>query len=374
MEAIGRLAGGVAHDFNNLLTVINGYAQLALNGFDPSSPQRENLEEIVKAGARAASLTGQLLAHSRKQVLTPRIWNLNAIISGVQGMLARLLGEDVEVVTVLDQGVGAVRVDRGQIEQIIMNLAVNARDAMSAGGKLTIETTNVSPVGARPQTGSDAEPGPDVLLAVSDTGSGMTDEVKAHLFEPFFTTKEPGRGTGLGLSTVYGIVRQSGGRISVDSELGRGTRFGISFPSVAITNAPPAEPVRRSPVARGGSEAVLVVEDQDAVRALISKILRGNGYRVHEAANGDEALRLLVEEHVHVSLVITDVIMPSMGGRELGRRLREQAAPPPVLYMSGYPYPGVATDDDLPGESILQKPFSPSELLQKVHEVLEREV
>jgi PAS domain S-box-containing protein len=370
MEAVGRLAGGIAHDFNNLLTAINGYASLALEAKGSPTQLREWLHEILKAGERASGLTQQLLAHSRKQVLAPAVWKLSTIVSEVQGMLRRVVGEDFPVVSALDESTGWVMVDRGQLEQIILNLAVNARDAMPGGGTLTLETKNVLLNTAYVQTHSGAKPGPHVMLAVSDQGNGMAEEVLAHLFEPFFTTKEPGKGTGLGLSTVYGIVQQSGGSIEVQSALGSGSTFRIYFPEAsAVSEGAAATPVE-SIVSLGGSEAVLVVEDQDFVRDLTLQILKGAGYSVYSASNGEQALRLLNSGGLAVALVITDIVMPEMGGLELSRRLREQPNSPGVLYISGYPDSGTETTDAI-SSRYLQKPFSPSDLLVKVREILD---
>jgi PAS domain S-box-containing protein len=369
MEAIGRLAGGVAHDFNNLLTAINGYAAIALEGTPADSGLREPLNEILSAGERAAELTRQLLAHSRKQPVAPQIWDLNEIVSNIEKMLRRLLGEDVQLVTALDRHIGAVRVDRGQIEQVLMNLAVNARDAMAAGGTLRIETRAVSLDNAQTQLHPDARPGPHSMVTVSDTGAGMSEEVMARLFEPFFTTKEPGRGTGLGLSTVYGIVKQSGGLITVDSEPGHGSTFRVFLPAAEPVDREVGLSLPQAASASPGHEAVLVVEDQEVVRALVSQVLRRRGYEVHAASDAAEALRLLAAG-LDVALVVTDVVMPDMSGRALGRRLRESFPTLPVLYTSGHPLANVV-DEDIPAHRFLMKPFSPVELLRKVRQILD---
>jgi PAS domain S-box-containing protein len=369
MEAIGRLAGGLAHDFNNLLTAINGYAAIALEAVPEGSGLREPLNEILGAGERAADLTRQLLAHSRKQPVAPQIWHLNGIVSNIEKMLRRLLGEDVQLVTAHDEQTGAVRVDRGQIEQVLMNLAVNARDAMAAGGTLRIETRSVFLDEAQTQLHPQARPGPHAMLAVSDTGAGMSEAIMARLFEPFFTTKEPGKGTGLGLATVYGIVKQSGGLITVESEPGHGSTFRVFLPVVEESDGTAARPLPPSVSASRGHEAVLVVEDQVVVRALVSQVLRGRGYEVHTACDAAEALRLLAAG-LDVSLVVTDVVMPDMSGRALGRRLRESFPALPVLYTSGHPLSKVV-DEDVPANRFLSKPFSPAELLAKVRQVLD---
>ncbi len=371
MESVGRLAGGVAHDFNNLLTIINGYGQLVRDQLDADDPRRVHLEEILKAGDRAASLTRQLLAFSRRQVLAPQVLDLNTVVSNMQKMLRRLIGEDVELVTDLSSDLGHVKADPGQIEQVIMNLAVNARDAMPQGGRLTIETQNVDfdPVYARSHF--NAPPGPYVLLAVSDTGVGMDAVTQAHLFEPFFTTKEKGRGTGLGLAMVYGIVKQSGGYIWLYSEPGKGSSFKVYLPRVedAVRAQAPAEAAKEG---LQGWETVLLVEDEAALRTMVRRVLESNGYRVLEARHGDDALQV-VEQHVGpVHLLLTDVVMPGMSGRELAEHLTSQHRGLKVLFMSGY------TDDAIvhhgvlhPGAAFLQKPFTPEGMVRRVREVLD---
>jgi two-component system cell cycle sensor histidine kinase/response regulator CckA len=368
MDAIGQLAGGVAHDFNNLLTVINGYGTLVANSLPPHDPTRDLVGEINKAGERAASLTRQLLAFSRKAVLAPKVFDLNALIIDAEKMLRRVIGEDVHLAAQLQTNLGPVRADPGHLEQVLLNLCVNARDAMPRGGKLTVETREVQ-LG---DTHAGARPGKYVLLAVSDTGVGMTEEVRRHLFEPFFTTKEAGKGTGLGLATVHGIVKQSGGHIEVDSEVGVGTTIKVYLPRAA----PPAGTGRSSihgPEALPhGTERLLLVEDDEGVRALSRHILRSCGYTLLEAASGDEALRLARGIRGPIHLLVTDVVMPGLGGRELAERLLESHPGAKVLYLSGY------TDDAVVrhgvrevGVQFLQKPYTPAALAQKVREVLD---
>jgi two-component system cell cycle sensor histidine kinase/response regulator CckA len=366
MEAVGRLAGGVAHDFNNLLTAILGYSELLMRGLAPQDPFHEGLSEIYKAGQRAAALTQQLLAFSRKLVLEPRVLDLNAVVADVDRMLRRLLGEDIEFSTVLAAGARPVKTDPGQMDQVILNLAINARDAMPKGGKLTIETANVD----LDESYHDLKAGAYTLLAVSDTGCGMDDHVKSHLFEPFFTTKEPGKGTGLGLATVFGIVKQSGGHVAVYSEPGQGATFKVYLPSVTES----ADPVKREPATApsgSGSETILIVEDEAPLRSLMRTVLQLHGYKVLEAHNGQEALGLIQMHHQPIHLIISDVIMPKMGGRELSDHLAESHPNIRVLAISGY------TDDAIfrhgmlqPGAAFLQKPFTPSALLRKIREVL----
>jgi PAS domain S-box-containing protein len=367
MEAVGRLAGGVAHDFNNLLTVINGYCAMALQKKEEVLPIRRNIEEILKAAERAASLTGQLLAFSRKQVLQPRVLQLGEVVQGMEKMLRRLIGEDVELVTSFNSDLGNVKADPGQLEQVIMNLAVNARDAMPRGGKLTISISNTTIDQKTKYRNRTLELGEYVLLAISDNGVGMTDEVKAHLFEPFFTTKGLGKGTGLGLATCYGIVCQSGGDIRVYSEPNSGTTFKIYLPRTDAVQEPVALlDVETLPA---GTESILVVEDDASVRKLASIILRNCGYEVQECNNAFEALRLI--KRTRYDLVVTDVIMPQMSGKELYDQIKSQLPQTKVLLMSGY------TDDALAhhgvldeGLSFLEKPFSPAKLARKVREVL----
>ena len=371
MEAVGRLAGGVAHDFNNLLMVIRGYTELLLGRLDPSTPLRRNIEEIQKAADRATSLTRQLLAFSRQQVLEPKVLDLNAVVAGVEKMLRRLIGEDIEVVTALASELGQVKVDPSQIEQIILNLAVNARDAMPQGGALTIETANVELAEAYARQHTSVQPGSYVLLAISDTGCGMDAGTQARIFEPFFTTKEKGKGTGLGLATVYGIVKQSGGYIWVYSEPGHGTTFKIYLPRVA--EATPVQEVGQAfspPPA--GSETILLVEDEDGVRKLGREFLESTGYTVLEAQNGAEAIQVANRHMGLIHLMVTDVVMPQMSGRELAHRLAPVRPEMKVLYMSGYTDNAVVRRGILDrGTAFLQKPFPLSGLARKVREVLE---
>jgi PAS domain S-box-containing protein len=368
MEAVGRLAGGVAHDFNNVLTVIDGYSHLMLKKFDAKNPLRQNAEEIQKASERAAALTRQLLAFSRKQVLQPRVLDLTEVVAGMDKMLRRLIGEDIELRTVSDIGLGKVKADPGQIEQVVLNLAVNARDAMPRGGKLTIQIGNVT-FDQKTLFGSrELHAGPYVMLAITDTGVGMTDDVKAHLFEPFFTTKGKDKGTGLGLATCYGIVTQSGGDIRVYTEPGRGTTFKVYLPRVdGPASSVAAEHSDDTP---RGSESILVVEDDASVRKLAASVLRDCGYTVQEACHPGEALAL-IEKEFPFDLVITDVIMPQMSGKELYDRIKARVPDAKVLFISGY------TDDALAHHGVLdadlwflEKPFSPSRLALKVQEVI----
>ena len=372
MEAVGRLAGGVAHDFNNLLMVMRGYGELLLNQLDANDPLRRNAEEIQKAAERATALTQQLLAFSRKQVLQPKVLDLNAVVTEVEKMLRRLIGEDIELTAVLDLALGRVKADPGQIEQIILNLAVNARDAMPQGGRLTLKTANVTLDQAYVRQHLGATPGPYVLLAVSDTGVGMDAETRSHIFEPFFTTKGAGKGTGLGLSTVYGIVKQSGGTIWVESAPGRGTTFEIYLPLVEEATANGELHPALPPPTPGGTETILVVEDEMSVRKLAAEFLGSNGYRVLEAQDGAEALQVCEEHRAPIHLLLTDVVMPGMSGRELAVRLVGARPEMKVIYVSGY------TDDAIvqhgvreEGTVFLQKPFSLDALARTVREALD---
>jgi len=372
MEAVGRLAGGVAHDFNNLLTVMVGYCDVLLQRMEPSNPHRRHMEEIQKAGERAEALTRQLLAFSRKQVLQPKILDLNAIVLSLDKMLRRLIGEDIELRTVLEPDLENVKADPGQIEQVIMNLAVNARDAMPRGGKLTIQTTNVLIDQANSYQNREVTPGRYVMLAVSDTGVGMTDDVKAHLFEPFFTTKGTGKGTGLGLATSYGIIKQSEGEIRVYSEPGHGTTFKIYLPCTMEKAADVANSSKPKPLARG-NETILVVEDEPGVRGLTCDTLRECGYTVLESCDGADGLRVAHEYDLRkIDLTVSDVIMPIMSGKELADRLRTLRPDIKILLTSGY------TDDALAhhgvletGLAFLEKPFSRAKLAQKVRDILD---
>jgi two-component system, cell cycle sensor histidine kinase and response regulator CckA len=371
MEAVGRLAGGIAHDFNNLLTVIIGYSDLALQQIAPGAPERGDVEEIRHAGKSAAALTQQLLAFSRKQILQPQIVDLNAIVTRMSALLRRLIGEDVELRTRLAAPLDRVWVDAGQIEQIIMNLALNARDAMPQGGSLTVETANVELDARWVALHSEASEGRHVMLAVSDTGIGMDHDVQAHLFEPFFTTKERGNGTGLGLATVYGIVKQSGGSIFVYSEPDHGTTFKIFLPRTE-QSADPADAPPPAPPVPVGTETILLVEDSAEVRLVTRTMLARHGYTVLEAAGGADALSLLETYGGPVHLLLTDVVMPGMTGRDLAERLVATRPDLRVLFTSGY------TDDTIvrrgildAGMAFLPKPYTPDVLLQRVRGLLE---
>jgi len=371
MEAVGRLAGGVAHDFNNLLGVIIGYSEILLDRLGPNDQLYTNAQEIKKAGDRAASLTRQLLAFSRQQLLEPRVLDLNAVVASTEKLLRRLIGEDIELVVVPGGALGRVKADPGQIEQIIMNLAVNARDAMPKGGKLIIETANIELDEAYALQHRVVQPGRYVVLTMTDSGCGMDAETQAHIFEPFFTTKEVGKGTGLGLATVYGVVKQSGGYIWVYSEPGKGTTFKIYMPRVDELGE--AEQRSETPAKmEHGSETILLVEDDAALRKLTCRSLEDSGYAVLTAESPTEAARISEEYEGLIHLMVTDVVMPGMDGRELADRLTPLRPEMKVLYVSGY------TDDAIvyhgmlePGLAFLQKPFSPKALARKVREVLD---
>ncbi len=372
MEAVGRLAGGIAHDFNNLLMVISGYSEFLLDRLGPEPELRAPAQEIASAAGRASALTRQLLAFSRKQMLAPKILDLNGVVTENLKMLTRMIGEDIELVMVPAAGLGAVRADAGQIEQVIMNLAVNARDAMPGGGKLTIEISNVSVDEERARVQAPLKPGNYVMLAISDTGAGMDAETQSHIFEPFFTTKGP-KGTGLGLSTVYGIVKQSGGYIWVNSETGKGTTFKIYLPRVAEAVESPAEVVAasKSVATEPGTETILVVEDEANLRYLARQFLEKQGYRVIEAADGAVALQIAVAHEGIIHLLLTDVIMPGMNGRELAQRISEIRPNTKVLYMSGYTENVIGRNGTLDaGIRLLQKPFTLRDLNARVREVL----
>ena len=372
MEAVGQLAGGVAHDFNNLLTVILGYSEMLLAMLPGEAEHlRESLEAIRDAGERAAALTRQLLAFSRKQVLEPRIVNLNDVVAQAEKLLRRLIRENIVLTTVLAPDLEMVRVDPGQIEQVLMNLAVNARDAMREGGRLTIETRMVEVTAQH--VGADAEcpPGRYVQLSVTDTGHGMTPEVQARIFEPFFTTKQPGHGTGLGLATVYGIVKQSGGRITVYSEVGFGTALHIFLP--AVTGSAVAAVAASDEQSHGGAETVLLVEDEQPVRALARQSLERRGYQVLEAGNGREAIEVADSHAGPLHLLITDVVMPEMSGRQLVELLLPRRPGLKVLLMSGYTEDAVVRHGIADAKAnFLQKPFTLSGLAKKVRDVLDR--
>lgn len=378
MEAIGKLAGGIAHDFNNLLTIVTGYSELALSRLGPNDPLRGPIQEVKKAGDRAAGLTGQLLTFSRRQVLQPQLLDLNQVVATTEQMLRRLIGEDVELNTVPGSLRGHVKADQGQLEQVILNLVVNARDAMPHGGKVTIETADVELDATYAALHLEVEPGPYVLLAVTDTGCGMDAATRARLFEPFFTTKEEGKGTGLGLSTVYGIVKQSGGHIWVYSEPGLGTTFKIYFPRIERNRPVDQRTIDRAE-ARGGSETILLVDDDDQARNLVSELLQANGYLVLTARDGDEAF-VIGRRHIGpIHLLVTDTVLPGMSGRELAEKLARDRPQMKLLYLSGYPEHALACQGVLQGaregtlqerSAFLEKPFTRDALLRQVGELL----
>ena len=373
MEAVGRLAGGVAHDFNNLLTVILGYCDLVLTDLDPGDRHQADIAEIKMAGARASGLTRQLLAFSRKQLIAPTLLDLNQIATELRAMLGRLIGEDLHIVMSLSSDLAPVMADRGQVEQIVMNLAVNARDAMPAGGTLTIETANLDLDEHYARMHLGVKPGSYVALTVSDSGVGMTPEVQARLFEPFFTTKGPGEGTGLGMATVYGIVTRAGGSVGVYSEVGRGTSIKVYFPRADATGIIVEAP---TPVARprAATQTVLVVEDENALRELARRLLERQGYNVLTASDADEALGIF-EMNPSIAVVLTDVVMPGASGPELTRRMVERRPDLRVIYMSGYTEEGVVHHEVLnPGVAFLHKPFTAETLDEKIREVIEGQV
>jgi two-component system cell cycle sensor histidine kinase/response regulator CckA len=371
MEAIGQLAGGVAHDFNNLLTAINGYSNLALQRMAPDDRIKSYLEEIRKAGDRAANLTRQLLAFGRKQMLKPLALNLNDIVADMNKMLRRLIGEDIRFTAKLDPSLKKIKADPGQVEQVLVNLVVNSRDAMPKGGCLTIETMNFNVDHEDTSKHIGVPCGRYVLLAVSDTGCGMSIETKARIFEPFFTTKEKGKGTGLGLSTVYGIIKQSGGNIWVYSEPDKGTTVKVYLPQLQTAEEPIATEVLET-TAVGGSETILLVEDEEVVRGLARQILEQAGYNVLDASGGEEAIRLCHERNEPIHLLLTDIVMPETSGKEIAQQLTSLRPATRVLFMSGY------TDDAIVHHGVLdsnvefiQKPFTPVALTRKVREVLD---
>lgn len=371
MEAIGHLAGGIAHDFNNLLTVINGCCELLRAGYELPEDSIPLVEEVQKAGERAATLTRQLLAFSRKTVVQPRVLCLNDSVRDFQKMIDRLIGEDVQLNTLLRDGSAPIKIDPGQLEQVLMNLVVNARDAMPRGGTLTVSTVDRMISAHDGIANPDARAGRYIELAVADSGIGMDQKTKAHIFEPFYTTKPVGKGTGLGLATVYGIVQQAGGFISVESEVGRGTTFRLCFPTV-IERVPGPAGSHSNALPRG-TETILIVEDEPGVRALARQAMETHGYRVLSASNGEEAYKQFLNSTAEISLVVCDVVMPRMSGRELLDVIRTSSPKTKVVYMSGY------TDDatirhgvDQVGTDFIQKPFTISTLLRKVREVLDR--
>ena len=370
MEAIGRLAGGIAHDFNNLLTAVRGYSELLLAKLTPSDPLRHDVDEIRKAGERAADLTRQLLAFSSRQVLRPRVLDVHDVVLEMETMLRRLIGEHIELVTKSSRRLACVRADPGQLGQVIVNLAVNARDAMPEGGRLTIEASRVKMSSAQASRYPPMPPGAYVRVAIADTGVGMDAETRPHIFEPIFTTKEPGSGTGLGLATVYGIVKQSDGFIFVTSEPGSGSTFEIFLPPVEEEAETAAEMPRASPFS--GDETILLVEDEDVVRKLTREILEGNGYSVLEAAHGEEAMGLSRGYAGRIDVLLTDVVMPRMGGRELAELVRDERPHTRILFMSGYAQVGFGGQGALPPDAaFIQKPFSPSLLVARVRDLLD---
>jgi two-component system, cell cycle sensor histidine kinase and response regulator CckA len=375
MDAIGRLSGGVAHDFNNLLGVIIGYGEILEERIAQADPLRSSVDQILKAGRRAASLTRQLLAFSRQQVLEPKVLRLNAVVADMEKMLRRMIGEDIDLAISLDKNLGAIRADQGQIEQVVMNLAVNARDAMPDGGKLVIETINFEIDRAfASRYAYPVLPGQYVLLTVSDSGTGMDAATQQRIFEPFFTTKEKGKGTGLGLSTVYGVVKQSGGYIDVFSSPGKGTTFNIYLPRVDAEVA--ADDQNNSPSsATRGTETVLLVEDEDMLRALTRNLLEMNGYTVFEAANGAAALEVAAQTPGEIHLLLTDVVMPGINGRMLADQLKAQRPALHTMFISGYTGQRVGEKAILePGSIFLQKPFTREQLAHKVREALDAPV
>jgi PAS domain S-box-containing protein len=372
MEAVGRLSGGIAHDFNNLLGVIIGYSEILQEKLQSTNPLRGSVDEILAAGRRAATLTRQLLAFSRQQVLEPKVLNLNAVLKDMGNMLPRMIGEDIDLSMVLGSALGRVKADQGQIEQIVMNLAVNARDAMPDGGKLFIETTNAEiDVTFAKRYSYPVQQGSYVLLTVSDTGTGMDAAIQAHIFEPFFTTKEKGKGTGLGLATAYGIVKQSGGYIDVYSEVGTGTTFKIYLPRVhdpVESQKLPESDLMKS----RGSETILLVEDETSLRTLTRNLLELSGYTVLEANNGSEAIHISQQHTGPLQLLLTDVVMPGMNGRVLAGHITAQRPPIKVVYMSGYTGQAVGAHGALEeGSFFLQKPFSRDGLVSKVRQALD---
>jgi len=371
MEAIGRLAGGVAHDFNNLLTIILGHDELLLSRLAGSDPLHVHVQEIHQASLRAATLVRQMLAFSRRQMLQPKILELNAAVLEAQRLIQPLLGEHIELVLKLDPALGRTRADPAQLEQVILNLAVNARDAMPSGGRLTIETSDADLFDFLPGSPFSIPPGAYVTLALVDTGCGMAPEIQARLFEPFFTTKEVGRGTGLGLASVYGFVRQSGGHIRVESAVGRGSTFCLFLPRVASPATPTAVPATPAAAVRAGHETLLLVEDDDGVRAFLRDFLSSRGYRVLEARDGQQALEVCARSAEPVHLLVTDVMMPRLNGWELAEQLTAARPGVKVLFVSGYTdealrEPGRATE----GMNFLQKPFSPEMLAGRIRQLL----
>lgn len=372
MEGIGRLAGGIAHDFNNILSVILGHCEMALEQIDSDQPLHPHLTEILTATERSAELTHQLLAFSRKQILKPEILNLNAVVSGTEEMLKRLIGEDIDLIFVPGPDLGRVNTDRGQMEQVIMNLAINARDAMPKGGKLTLETLNIELEAEYTALHVDVEPGSYVMLAITDSGCGMDEETRSQIFDPFYTTKALGKGTGLGLSTVYGIIRQSGGSVFVYSEPGEGTVFKIYLPRVEGECYGESK-IEEQHTTLDGDETILLIEDDTAVRSVVIAILEDSGYTILEAGDGSEALRICGENKNSIDLVLSDVIMPGMNGRELVDRIKTSFPDIEVLFMSGYTDNAIQHHGVLePGIDFIEKPFTAVSLTRKIREVLDR--
>ncbi|HET6451119.1 MAG TPA: ATP-binding protein, partial [Spirochaetia bacterium] len=371
MEAVGRLAGGIAHDFNNLLTVIGGYCELARDALPHDTTVRRQVEEIAGAAKKAGALTSQLLAFSRKQVLMPRVIDPNALLRSMEGILARLIGEDIELKAFLQPDVGPVKADPVQLEQVLMNLVANARDAMPQGGKLTIETSNRHLDEQYAAEHAGVTPGDYVRIAVTDTGRGIPPDILPHLFEPFFTTKEQGKGTGLGLSTVYGIVKQSDGHVTCYTEPGRGTTFAIHLPRATGDVETSVSPEQGQSGLRG-TETILLVEDEDMVRRYTQTMLEENGYVVVAAANGQEAVASMAARHGDVALLVTDVVMPGMSGTELARLLGGRYPGIRVLFISGYAGNAVVQNGILdPGIELIQKPFTSRELLSRMRDILD---
>jgi signal transduction histidine kinase len=372
MEAVGRLAGGIAHDFNNLLCIITGYTALVSDGLPPGDSSGEFLAEVTKAAERATALTRQLLAFSRKQMLVPRVLNLNTLLADLDKMLRPLLGEDVDLSLSLGEGLHPIKADQNQIEQILMNLAVNARDAMPRGGRLSIATANVALDAEALRDSPGIAPGDFIRLEVSDTGCGMDREVMGHLFEPFFTTKAQGKGTGLGLATVFGIVKQSGGHIQVKSAPGQGTTFRIYLPAFQQPESAESAAPAASATPRGGEETLLIVEDEDGLRSLAIHTLRQRGYHILEASDGEEALEVSRRYAKPIHLLVSDVVMPRLSGRDLAARLVVERPDLKILFMSGFTDSALFRHGILSGEvECLLKPFAPKDLAQKVREVLD---
>jgi PAS domain S-box-containing protein len=374
MEAIGRLAGGIAHDFNNLLTAIVGYSDLVSSELPPGSPLREDLGEIQRAASSAGSLTRQLLIFSRKDVMKPEAVDLNEVVNRIERMLRRIVGENIEFIVRLSRDLGCIEADVGQIEQVVMNLAINARDAMPDGGTLRIETAGVELAEAFVRTHPGSKTGRFVQLTVTDTGHGMTPEVQAQIFTPFFTTKGPSTGTGLGLATVHGIVQQSGGWIEVESAIGQGTRFSIYLPQ--LTTPPPQRVAAAAPAAGAatGSGTILFVEDDESIRTLSTRMLRHHGFTVLPARHAAEALHLAADSNRRIDLLLTDIVMPGMSGRELALQLLQSRPDLKVLYTSGYSADIVALRDiQVTGPGFMQKPYSPEALVRQIRAVLAAE-